>query len=259
MSILLENNIDNMKKEDFKYKYCYKITLTKGSLKDKIYFGQHITNDLNDGYKGRGRKLIDYYKKYPEDYIKEIISFHNTIEELDKAEYDLIHPHLGKDYCLNLIEGGHVNRMCDELKQKLSNSKKGKTTWIKGKCHTEETKQKISNILKEKYTNNEIKINCWNKGKTLTEETKQKMSESRKKYYLTHEVSKDTREKLSKIWKGKHHSEETKQKISDTLKGFKMSDETKQKISNSMKGKKCGPKGKHKVWDNKELNIYHFE
>ena len=248
-----------MKKEDFKYKYCYKITLTKSSLKGKIYFGQHITNDLNDGYKGSGRKLRDYYKIYPDGYIKEIVSFHNTIKELDKVEYDLIHPHLGKDYCLNLIEGGHVNRMCDELKQKLSNSLKGKTTWMKGKCHTEETRQKISNILKEKYKNNEIKTNCWCKGKTLSDETKQKMGESRKKYYSTHSVSEETRKKLSKVWKGKHRSEETKRKLSEKLKGFKMPDEAKQKISEYNIGRPSYIKGKHKVWDNKELNIYHFE
>ena len=48
--------------KDFKFKYCYKITLTQGSLKDKIYFGQHCTNKLDDEYKGRGRKLNDYYK-----------------------------------------------------------------------------------------------------------------------------------------------------------------------------------------------------
>ena len=245
--------------KDFKYKYCYKIICTEGSLKDHFYFGQHQTNNLNDGYKGRGRKLIDYYKKYPNGYIMKIVSFHNTIEELDKAEYDLIHPYLEDPMCLNLIEGGHVNRMSDELRKKLSESMKGKTTWMKGKQHTEETRKKISNIIKEKYANNEIKINCWNKGKTLTEETRNKMSESRKKYYETHTVSADTREKLSKVKKDKHLSDETKQKISDTLKGRKLSDETKQKMSNSLKGKKCGPKGKHRVYDNKELNIFHYE
>ncbi len=44
-----------------------------------------------------------------------------------------------------------------------------------------------------------------------------------------------------------------------SLKGRKLPDETKQKMSNSLKGKKCGPKGKHRVYDNKELNIFHYE
>ena len=70
------------------YRYIYKITCTAGSFKDKFYFGQHTTDNLDDGYKGSGRKIGNYYKKHPNDYIKEIISFYNSQEELNKAEYD---------------------------------------------------------------------------------------------------------------------------------------------------------------------------
>lgn len=66
------------------YRYIYKITCTAGSFKGKFYYGQHTTENLDDGYKGSGRKINDYYKKYPNDYIKEIISFHNSQEELIK-------------------------------------------------------------------------------------------------------------------------------------------------------------------------------
>lgn len=66
------------------YRYIYKITCTTGSFKDKFYFGQRTTyiDPSKDKYKGSGRKIGDYYKKYPNDYIKEIISFHNSQEEL---------------------------------------------------------------------------------------------------------------------------------------------------------------------------------
>ena len=33
------------------YRYTYKITCTAGTFKDKFYFGQHTTENLNDGYK----------------------------------------------------------------------------------------------------------------------------------------------------------------------------------------------------------------
>jgi len=59
---------------------------------------------------------------------------------------------------------------------------KGKTTWIKGKHHSEETKRKISGS---------------HKGKHHSEETKRKLSESHK---------------------GKHHSEETRRKLSKPVK-----------------------------------------
>ena len=51
----------------------------------------------------------------------------------------------------------------EEHKQKLSESKKGKPTWMKGKHHTEETKKKLV---------------IANKGKKMSEEAKQKLSEA---------------------------------------------------------------------------------
>ena len=88
------------------YRYIYKITCTTGSFKDKFYYGQHTTTNLDDGYKGSGHFLGDYYKKYPNDYIKEIIAFYNTEEELNQAEYDIIHPH--KQYMSSIMKGKNV-------------------------------------------------------------------------------------------------------------------------------------------------------
>lgn len=159
------------------YRYIYKITCTAGTFKDNFYFGQHTTENLNDGYKGSGLLLIKYYKKYPNDYIKEIIAFYNTKEELNKAEYDIIHPWLGNDMCLNLMEGGgSTGSPSEKTKKILSEQKLGKprTTpvWNKG-------------------------LKGYNKGHTPSEEAKRKMSESAKK-------------RTKHPMQGKHHSEETK-------------------------------------------------
>ena len=67
------------------YRYIYKITCTAGSFKGKFYYGQHTTDDLDDNYKGSGKLIYDYYQKYPNDYVNEIISFHNSKEELNQA------------------------------------------------------------------------------------------------------------------------------------------------------------------------------
>lgn len=238
--------------KNFKFKYCYKITLTQGSLKDKIYFGQHCTNNLDDGYKGRGRKLNDYYKVYPDGYIKEILGFYDTIEELDKAEYDLIHPHLGKDYCLNLIEGGHVNRMSEELKQDISNKTKEamKNQEIRNKCSkggkkhkgykwTEEERKKHENYYKEN-GGNTLGKKLWPNGRTFSEEWYEKHKEA----CNTKENIEHLRETTKEMWAHKTYEERK---------------EIGRKISKANKGKPSAIKGKHKVWDNKDKKIYHYE
>lgn len=73
---------------DYKYHYFYKITNT---INNKIYYGIHSTNDLNDGYMGSGRALIRAFKKYgKENFIKEIIKFFDTREELSNYEKEQV-------------------------------------------------------------------------------------------------------------------------------------------------------------------------
>ena len=57
-----------------------------------------------------------------------------------------------------------------------------------------------------------------------------------------------------------HTGNETKKKQSDKKKEYyKTHSPWNKGMKNGLNGK-CSPiKGKHKVWDNKELNIYHFE
>lgn len=151
------------------YRYIYKITCTAGSFKGKFYFGQHTTNNLNDGYKGSGVKIIKYLKKHPNDYIKEIIAFYNTQEELNQAEYDIILPWLNNKMCLNLKEGGGNNKLSNESKKKISKNRKGIPT-------SKETRKKMSNSH-----NGQIP---WNKGIPCSEKTKQRCREatSRKRW-----------------------------------------------------------------------------
>ena len=163
------------------YRYIYKITCTAGSFKDKFYFGQHTTDNLNDGYKGSGKKINDYYKKHSKEYIKEIISYHNSQEELNQAEYDIIKEWLGNPMCLNLCKGGNsvwnIGKPCtEEMKKHLSEMNKGQKPWnmglpteqqpMYGKHRSEETKRKISEANKGQIP--------WTKGKSPSEETRQK-------------------------------------------------------------------------------------
>lgn len=69
------------------------------------------------------------------------------------------------------------------------------------------------------------KISKVHKGKALSEETRQRISEGHKN------PSEETRRKMSDAKKGKPHSEEHKKKIGDAHRGVNRSDEQKQKIS----------------------------
>ena len=115
----------------------------------------------------------------------------------------------------------------------------------KGKKHSEETKNKISEAHKGKST--------WNKGlKTgpLSEEAKKKMSESHK----GKKISEEAKKKIAEAHKGIKLSEEHKNKISEACKceknplyGKHLSEETKKKMSEAKKGKKFSEEHKKKI------------
>lgn len=172
------------------YRYIYKITCTAGSFKGKFYYGQHTTENLDDGYTGSGILIRRYLKNYPDKYIKEIISFHNSQEELNQAEYDIIHPNLNNSMCLNLIEGGTGGALSEISRKKMSESKKGKTPWNKGKTdiYSKETIAMMSNSHKGK------------KLKPFSEEHRSRISESNKGKH-----------------KGYHHTQESKNRIGETV------------------------------------------
>ena len=91
-----------------KYFYTYKVQCTAVGCEDYYYLGKHITSNLNDGYKGSGTKLREYYKQYPEDYTFTILAFYKDKTELNIAEQKLIGDLWKTDpYCLNLTSGGH--------------------------------------------------------------------------------------------------------------------------------------------------------
>lgn len=114
--------------------YCYKIILTAGTLRGKYYIGKRIYRgkDINkDPYKGSGKIIKNYYKRFPNAYKKEIIAFCNDSDELSKKEYELIGDKWEVDpMCLNLKPGGEGGnygiKFSPEWRKKLSESNKGK-------------------------------------------------------------------------------------------------------------------------------------
>jgi hypothetical protein len=131
------------------YYYTYKITCLKGSLKDHYYYGQHTTKIKNDNYIGSGSMLRSYFKKYEkiegETYIKEILAYYNSKEELDNAEIELICDKYKTDpMCLNLIKGGRQSSIDEAAHKRMSDKAKKRISPMKGKHHSEKSKKLMS-------------------------------------------------------------------------------------------------------------------
>ena len=90
------------------------------------------------------KEICNYINKYPNDYYKQYVGFYNNNEELRKAEYDLIHPHLNKDYCMNLKEGGGNAPLSEETKELISENLKGKPAIFKCKVNAVKVKKEAT-------------------------------------------------------------------------------------------------------------------
>lgn len=243
-----------------KYYYIYKITCLCGNLKDHYYYGQHRTDNLNDGYAGSGNILLYYYKKYGKienkTYKKEIIEFANSSDDLNDLEFKLIGNKYKDDpLCINLRCGGYCScgdynnfygkHHSEKTKKIISEKRKGNQAF-KGKHHSVETKKIISEntkigMRKEESWNKYIKSIELRVGKHLTNEHKKKISESLK-------INGHPNGML-----GKHHTEEAKKKIGENnhglrFTGHKHSEETKRKMSEKRKGKKTKMNNRGRKW-----------
>lgn len=121
-------------------------------------------------------------------------------------------------------------KMCGRLHDSTERNKKISRA-LKGRKLSEEIKQKISRSRKEKVT--------WNKG--LTAETDGRVARYVSKWQQN---LPEIKRKISEARKGKKLSEETRRKISLSQNGRKLSDKTKLKMRISHLGKKYKPMSK---------------
>ena len=211
------------------YFYIYKVTLPEtgeyyiGSRKSK----KEPNEDLE--YKGSMVK----WKVDKNLLVKEIIN-----DNFDNIE-DLI-----------IFESIEIsNHIQDLLNRNYHIPSKG----FFNKGHSEETKQKISEVLKGKLKSDKHKENLsishiGKSRKPFTKETITKMSESKmgeKNPMYQKEFTEEHRNKLSESKIGKTHSEESKEKMKNSSKhkspwnkGKTLTEETKMKMSESAKNRK---------------------
>lgn len=153
---------------DGRFYYIYKIT---NMVNEKFYYGKHHTRTLDDNYSGSGKLLKLSYQKYgKENFLFEIISFHDDITSLNLEESKIVNVDLIKSkQCYNLKLGGDGGYcQCEECRRKV-NLAISKSERIKenarrqakasiGKKRPEKTGRLISLSLKGKPKSEESKI-----------------------------------------------------------------------------------------------------
>lgn len=232
-----------------------------------------ITNKLNNKqYVGISRKDVAKTKYYygsgllikqaikkngKENFIKEIIDECLCEKDLlEKEIYWIKEKNTKFPIGYNISDGGVGNRgalgklnpcygrtVSEETRKKMSESKKGKPSLLKGVSLSEENKKKLLERLKIMMSDPEVrkKLSESHKGKKHTEESKRKIGESSKGRI----VSEETREKISNSNKGKVVSEETKKKIGDYVKNRIVSQECREKHRKNMMGNQYSKGYKH--------------
>lgn len=150
-------------------------------------------------------------KKYGWDNFKHEILFSNlSLKEAKEKEieliafYDSTNPEKGYNITIG-GESGNGYHHTELAKQKISASMKGRTSPMKGRKQSEESKAKISE------SNKNIPRR---KGFTLSDETKKKIGEAHKG--IPKPKSEEHKRKMSEAKRGTTLSEETKKKMSES-------------------------------------------
>lgn len=132
----------------------YKIT---NKVNGKMYIGQHITDDLDDGYLGSGTVIRRAVAKYGEEcFTKEWLEFTDNKADLDYIERMYVNEEwLARPDTYNLVLGGvgsawHGKKMSMELRKKLSDAHRGQRAWNKGKKMSKQIRKKLSDSHKGK-------------------------------------------------------------------------------------------------------------
>ena len=192
---------DERSTQQEKYHYVYVIT---NKVNKKFYIGKHSTSNLDDGYMGSGVAINRAIKKYGEqNFVKRILCYCQTASDALYVEQFLVTEYIvNRKDCYNMKTGGK------------GGSAKGRISGMKGRHHSEETKQKLKLAWKKR------------RQKPVSEETRKKIGEAHKG--------------KPGGMKGKHHSEDTKMKISNSLQNmsYEAKKERGKKISEANGGKK---------------------
>lgn len=164
----------------------YVIYKTTNTVNGKYYIGKHQTKNLDDGYLGSGRGIVEAVKKYGKSsFDKEILFVFNSEEEMNTKEKEILtEDFIASGLNYNAAVGGEGGPHFKGKKHSAATKEKlrvANTGW----SPTLEQRQKLS------------KNNAW-KNKKLPDSLKQKISETRKKQCELRPMSQEQKDKISK-------------------------------------------------------------
>ena len=227
-------------------------------INQKKYIGQ-TTHSLDARIRGHKAEAFskkskihihNALRKYGmENFVWTIICHASDQESLNRAEMYYIKYYRTMEIGYNHKEGGAHGKLSKQTKLKISIANKGKLSWMKGRFHSKETKDKIKEAREHQI---------------FTKETRQKMSDNKKG--IPWPKSEEVRKKLSESKIGIPLTEETKSKMSESRIGKKHSEITKGKMGITAKKRWAEPEIKIKrhiaalkQWMNPEIRKKRLE
>lgn len=179
------------------YRYIYMI---KNLLNGKSYIGQHTTKKEYDNYYGSGSELLKDMKKIGIfNFVKGIIEYCDSIDQLNEREKYWIGEYNTVENGYNICKGGgdypilygekngfFNKKHSEETKKKISEMRKLRDPWNKGKKGVQKATEKQKQIASERHSG-EGNWNFGRKGELSpsfglkrSKKTKKKLSETKK-------------------------------------------------------------------------------
>lgn len=180
-----------MARKQYTIHYIYKITNT---LNDNFYIGMHSTFNLEDGYMGSGKRIVNSIRKHGvENHKKEILEFYKDRKELKAREKEIVNEEFLKDpRCMNIQPGGEGG-WCNNPNSLIP---------FRDPIIRKNNVEKSKNTIKFKKENIPGYKESWSK----------KITDANIRRNL----------QFGSHWTGKHHSEETKEKMKRTIRERKL-------------------------------------
>lgn len=244
---------------------------TTNLINGKFYVGKDERNKPD--YYGSGINLNRAIKKYgKENFIKEVLEYCSTKEELIEREKYWIKETRAQELGYNIADGGWGgNTYTEETKQRVSQFFKGKYVSPETIEKRKETRRKREQENPDRYKKTEKRkkaIGDFHRGKEISKEHRERCYEYMKNFtnyspeFLEMQKSENKRGEKNSMW-GRKASEETRRKQSEAHKknpvrywlGKKQSEEHIRKRTERKKGSKWSDETRKKF----EENGYSFE
>jgi group I intron endonuclease len=141
---------ENDLRKEWRKKEKHIVYVTQNMVNMKMYVGVHSCVDLDDGYLGSGTLLKKAIKKYGEEnFTREVLYVFSNKKDAYKKEAEIVQEFIVEsEEFYNLTKGGRCLDMNWDIREKISQSRKGKTTGkdnpMYGKTHSEEVRKKIA-------------------------------------------------------------------------------------------------------------------